>query len=310
MSFKDNIETRLSDQCILCEGGNFSQISYPKRSPGPIVKCQDPECGMVFVNPIENYESLIAGAAYLKDESPALLVSCDEADLENRWEKEGIQETMKEYGPKAASASWVLERIEKYLPNRGILLDFGTYCGIFLKVAKERGWEAYGLEPLPGPGIFARSRGLNVFTGTLDGGKFPPENFPERFDVITASQVFEHLVNPVATLAALKPLIQPGGLIVLDVPNIDSIFVRSLGKRSRIFQPDHLSFFNRRTLTKLATDQGFKVLETGSPKRTSSLSWVARELPLLNSLNRVGSGRFTLSLPRPDIIYIIAQKAA
>jgi SAM-dependent methyltransferase len=47
-----------------------------------------------------------------------------------------------------------------------------------------------------------------------------------KFDVITYWHVFEHLEDPAAHVSAWKQILAPGGLIVIEVPNIESLGAR------------------------------------------------------------------------------------
>lgn len=42
----------------------------------------------------------------------------------------------------------------------------------------------------------------------------------DRFDVLTMYHVLEHIPNPIAAMATVKELAKPGGLIVVEVPNV------------------------------------------------------------------------------------------
>ena len=44
----------------------------------------------------------------------------------------------------------------------------------------------------------------------------------EAFDVIFLGHMAEHLPDPLLVLRRLRQLLTPGGLIVLDQPNLDS----------------------------------------------------------------------------------------
>ncbi len=81
----------------------------------------------------------------------------------------------------------------------------------------------------------------------------------ERFDVITSSQVFEHLLDPRQTLADLRTHLNPGGLILIEVPNLSDS--RERMRRGSTMDDSHLFYFNRRSLTRLLSDGGFQVRE-------------------------------------------------
>lgn len=79
-----------------------------------------------------------------------------------------------------------------------------------------------------------------------------------RYDAIVASELFEHLADPDAFLLKMMPLLKPGGVIVLSVPNVGhySVVEDLLAGRwdyvpAGLLCCTHLRFFTRRTLTDL-----------------------------------------------------------
>src|SRR5262249_60276142 len=61
----------------------------------------------------------------------------------------------------------------------------------------------------------AWQRGLKVFHGTLD--EFETD---DRFDLVFMSHVIEHVLDPVATVAKIRSLLKPGGVLYLETPNV------------------------------------------------------------------------------------------
>jgi 2-polyprenyl-3-methyl-5-hydroxy-6-metoxy-1,4-benzoquinol methylase len=79
-----------------------------------------------------------------------------------------------------------------------------------------------------------------------------------RYDAIVASELFEHLAEPDAFLLAMMPLLKPGGVIVLSVPNVGhySVVEDLLAGRwdyvpAGLLCCTHLRFFTRGTLIDL-----------------------------------------------------------
>ena len=83
-----------------------------------------------------------------------------------------------------------------YWHQRGKLLDIGCGHGFFLEMAKEKGWDVYGLDLCQQAIEYARLRGFNVASVSL----FENNYKDNEFDVITMFYVFEHLLNPVKYL--------------------------------------------------------------------------------------------------------------
>ena len=214
------------------------------------------------------------------------------------------------------NAQDALHRVSRDVPNAKIL-DFGCGWGFFLEVAKSNGWSCYGLEPLPGHSAYARSKfGLEILTGTLKDDSFP-EN---HFDVITAFQVFEHLPDPAAVIRQLWKIQKADGLILIEVPNIDTWSVKLLRKHHRHFNPDHINFFSAQTIKLFLENNGYMLIETYFPTRYMTIYhlldyWFrrifrSRMANLLNQaiLQRVPPDK-QIGINLGDILGVVARKS-
>jgi 2-polyprenyl-3-methyl-5-hydroxy-6-metoxy-1,4-benzoquinol methylase len=88
-----------------------------------------------------------------------------------------------------------------------------------------------------------------------------------RFDLITFGDVLEHLVDPSATLREAKQLLNPGGRILISLPNIAHWSIRAkllLGRWD--YQPTglmdytHLRFFTTVTGRRMIEEAGYKII--------------------------------------------------
>lgn len=275
---------------------------------------------MVYVAAIEDGRALIADAADLaRSEGPRyeqLRASADLAYVDGSWEVEELRQRLPELPAMQKNYRKVLDEIARFRPPPGCLLDFGCGWGFFLDAARRAGWRVQGLEPLLGHSIYARGAlGLSVLTDTLRPSSFPVQSF----DVVASLQVFEHLPDPAGELGKLRVLLKPGGIVVIEVPNIDCWGVRLLGRRHRHFVLDHLSFFGPRTLKRLFSAHGFETLSITYPTRTLSVrhlvdSWAARTLPawgvraLRTVAARTGLLDKEVRLNLGDIVMVIGRK--
>lgn len=95
------------------------------------------------------------------------------------------------------------------------------------------------------------------------------EHFPVGgYQVIVLADVIEHLVNPQHLLAQLKPLLAPGGQMLLSVPNvayaglIAALLAGQFEYRDEgLLDRTHLRFFTRDSLGQLLSDAGLFPLE-------------------------------------------------
>lgn len=144
------------------------------------------------------------------------------------------------------------------------LLDIGAGPGGILAAFTKQGFDCQGVEINKDLAANLQAKGYEVFNGTI-------ENFETEalFDVITMTDVIEHLEDPKAVLQKVNRLLKPGGYVVVYTPNHASLLVKisfllsSLFKfnalRDEIFASTHTVFFIPKTLTKILADAGFTV---------------------------------------------------
>lgn len=144
----------------------------------------------------------------------------------------------------------------KRFANRGRLLEIGCSTGEMLLVAKES-FEVSGVEADALSSQIARERGVPCFNGALADANFAAESF----DVAALYHVLEHFPSPRAEMNELRRILKPGGLLVMETPNIANVWFRFLGARWRQFIPDHLFFFSPQTIRRLCEEAGFEILE-------------------------------------------------
>jgi 2-polyprenyl-3-methyl-5-hydroxy-6-metoxy-1,4-benzoquinol methylase len=304
--------------CPVCSRQNTKVLFSPIDSPGPVSKCMD--CGMVYVSSIvDDHALIIDGPVIYGQMDASVLTSSNWDDIKGSWEFKHLPDKESEWQALKHNAIDAMKRVELYSNNSFAerrILDFGSGWGIFLSVAKERGWKAYGLEPLPASAVYARATfGLNITTDTLREDTFPP-NF---FDAITSFQVFEHLPNVRSDIQNLFIILRQNGIILIEVPNIDTWTVKIMKSRHRHFVPDHLNFFSINTLSQLLVCTGFKVIDHFHTTRRMSIChliqhWFPRFLPspinhaIQSVLQKTSLWEYTISLNIGDIITVIAQK--
>jgi SAM-dependent methyltransferase len=181
--------------CPLCGSKEHTRI-YKERAVLGIVRCRG--CDLLYVNPrLKSPEKIYWGDA-------------DKYLNEARMIFEGKAQHHRDPNYRAD-----LKVIYKYKPS-GKLLDVGTNMGFFLRLARNKSWSLYGVEPAPALAEIARKYfGLNVKTAFLQDAGFP-ESF---FDVVSMSDVFEHLPNPGEVLSEVRRILKPDGIVFIKVPN-------------------------------------------------------------------------------------------
>ncbi len=146
------------------------------------------------------------------------------------------------------------------IKRSGKLLDVGSGVGIFLRLAVEQGYDAFGVDISAWACEYARKKfNLKVFNGDFRKAGWAGESF----DVITLWHVLEHVKNPVMFLNDINKLLKVDGILALEVPNIESIMAKVAGIDWELMAPkEHLFYFNIQTLKRVLGDAGFKVIQS------------------------------------------------
>lgn len=150
----------------------------------------------------------------------------------------------------------------------GAIFEVGYGSGLFLALARKRGWSADGIDTSRQNQDLARTKfqmdlrqgDCNALTG-LD----------ERFGAAAAWDVLEHQSDPNGFLSRIRGLLKPGGRILIAAPN-DASFLRflccglyraSFGKLDqgvrKIYVLEHIAYYNFKTLGRILRQNGFEV---------------------------------------------------
>src|SRR5262249_20965582 len=146
------------------------------------------------------------------------------------------------------------------------VLELGCATGYMSSVLRDQGCQVVAIEIDPEMAERARGYCERVIVGDLDAIDLSRELGDDRFDVVVAADVLEHLNDPSRVLSPLKPFLRPDGYLVASLPNIAHGSVRlSLlagqfvyGQRG-LLDRSHLRFFTRGSLEDLFEDAGFVI---------------------------------------------------
>ena len=174
------------------------------------------------------------------------------------------------------------------------ILDVGCATGYFLELAAEQGLQPFGVEYSSYAAARARLRFGEeaIFQGTLEQSAFPKSSFA----AIAMSDLLEHVRAPATTLECAQRLLKPGGVILIMTPDTSALSRYVMGQRWTHYKPEHLFYFNRRSLTWLANRCGLLPVHFERSKKALNLAYLHTQFgvyrhrlltPLVNLLYRL-----------------------
>ncbi|MBK8027007.1 MAG: class I SAM-dependent methyltransferase [Chloroflexi bacterium] len=150
-------------------------------------------------------------------------------------------------------------RLRRLAPFRQYsrLLDVGCFTGNFLLAAQADGWRDVEGTEVSTPAVeFARSAyGLNIHEGDLGSLDLPLD----AYDVVTLSDVIEHVSDPLSTMQRAYQLLRPGGVLYMDTPHVISLPYFALKQQWSVFFPWHRTLFTARSMRTALTQAGFHI---------------------------------------------------
>jgi dolichol-phosphate mannosyltransferase len=256
--------------CEICKS-RFHMVLYPRKHPGDensyayqctskehsshgrIVRCL--QCGLVFdathpeAEQVLKYYSEVEDTGYLKN-------------IDSR-------KIMFEHN---------FSRIKSLLPKSGKLLDVGSYCGVFLKIAENNGYDTLGVEPSEWAAQYSREKmGQEAIAGTLKD--VPPDK--GNFDVITMWDVMEHLPHPMNEIALIKTRMKPNGIFAFATLNIDNWAPRFLKEKWPWFMDMHLYYFDKKSIGQMLKKNHLEIIDSQSYRHIITLEYFFLKLDSL-----------------------------
>ena len=230
--FEENTVMFYSTSSTGKDGAEYQCTNTYHASHGQIVRCLG--CGLIYTNP----------------QLPAEDIEALYADVEDAVYLDNIRARIKTF-------EYNLSRIKSVLPSQGKLLDVGSYCGIFLKVAENKTeYTVAGVEPSRWAVEYCTRQGLSAFCGTLKDLPTSERNF----DIITSWDVLEHVCDPMAELAEVNQRLRVGGVYAFSTLHVDNWFPKLVGERWPWYMDMHLYYFTNSILKHMLERNGFELI--------------------------------------------------
>lgn len=146
------------------------------------------------------------------------------------------------------------------------LFDIGCGEGFFAADMQAFGWDVqccdfsvHAVEKFNPVllGLFTQGDAYSVIDRQLAAGK--------RFGLINLQNVLEHVIDPQRLLASLRSIVDRSGVVRIRVPNDYSTFQmllleRGLTDKTWFAPPEHLSYFNNKTLATFLEHCGYRLI--------------------------------------------------
>jgi SAM-dependent methyltransferase len=262
----------------------FASRKLPEYMHHRLVECR--ACDLLYASPVPA--------------TPELAKAYEEAAFDSGPEAHYAARTYARFLPEICAS----------LPDRNGAIDIGTGDGAFLGELLAAGFtDVAGVEPSAAP-IAAADPPIRPL---IRQGLFRPQDFERsRYSLITCFQTMEHLDDPLALFRGAFGLLKPGGALFLIGHNRRALSARLLGRKSPIFDVEHLQLFSKIGARRLMERAGFERIRVRSFVNRYPLHYWMKLLPLptrakttlMRASKTLGLGYVPAPLPAGNIVII------
>lgn len=284
------VEQETLQECPCCKSTGFED--FVESNGYKVVMCR--KCQLLFVNPRPSERSI--KKMFVED-----YIGSDERVTEDftAWRRISLHREA--------------DKIKRWLPHGGRLLDIGTASGAFLgEFADDQEWEVEGVEPSRFAARAAAERyRVQVHAGFLRDLELP--NY--TFDVVVSLDAFYFHPDPRSDLEEIARLLKPNGLLAIEIPGLRFRLLKNTGwlckmiygVPARLNAGVHLFYYSRKTLGQMVQQFGFEEIAAYPEQSPVYGSWAARAgnwfyYQLTAALYKLSAGRLNLA-PKEFLVY-------
>jgi 2-polyprenyl-3-methyl-5-hydroxy-6-metoxy-1,4-benzoquinol methylase len=148
----------------------------------------------------------------------------------------------------------LVQLVQQYAPP-GKWLDIGCGTGTLISVVQEMGREVEGIELTPDRRELSQKlTGAKIHSRSIEELDMPAGSFA----VITLTDVFSHLTNPMKTFECIRDILCTGGIMMLYTSEIGSGVAKHHNLAWNL--GEHLYFLGENTIEKYAERLGFELI--------------------------------------------------
>lgn len=144
----------------------------------------------------------------------------------------------------------------------GALIEIGASQGFFCEEVRELGSfeRIVAIEPTPDQARVCRDKGFEVLEEA-----FETATIDSKANAIASFETIEHLFSPAEFMSWAIEHLNPGGFLMLTLPNIRGFETIVLGVESGAVDHEHLNYFSPQSFTILAERTGYENVTITTP---------------------------------------------
>jgi 2-polyprenyl-3-methyl-5-hydroxy-6-metoxy-1,4-benzoquinol methylase len=233
--------------CPGCESSNFN--FFTKQGKFEFSKCMS--CWCVFMNP---------------GPSPELIFSFyQNSNIYKYWGEHVYPASAENRHSKLTvpRAEYVLASTKSNSESTKKFLEIGSGTGDVIKhiIEIDPNIEGFALEPNPAMWSNYDNSSVNLLKNQIEDDL----DEKNKFNVIFAFEVLEHLLEPKLLLSKVRDLLLPKGRFVASTPNAASLEVNIMKNHSNTLDIEHISILTPSSIHSLASQNNFKVIKIETP---------------------------------------------